>query len=110
MQVTSQQALERLEQLKPGMDFVAVEELIHTVDIQRKGYITKNEYVLWVSLHIRVRVRACVRACGRACVRACGRACVRARVLACMMCVRVRVCVCVFVVSMGAFGCIEQNM
>ena len=31
-----------------GMDFSAVEEMIHSVDIQRKGYVTKAEYVLWV--------------------------------------------------------------
>ena len=47
-QATPEQALVNLERLRPGMDFMAVKEMIHSVDIQRKGFITKAEYVLWV--------------------------------------------------------------
>ena len=52
-QVTAAQALAQLEKLKPGMDFGAVEELIHSVDVSRRGFITKAEYQVWVENLIR---------------------------------------------------------
>ena len=56
--MTPQQAVENLNKIKPGMDCVLVEELIHSVDFQRKGYITKVRAEGWGRL-LQARGRRC---------------------------------------------------